>query len=97
MLPLFADFLLQLGTQGIDRAGTVAPGVRTAGVEDRAAIDEIAGIALVRVHCRIEGVLQQPSMTLIAVLGSQRVDTAQITSFISDGSMSSSTTMTKRP
>src|SRR4029077_4631724 len=43
------------------------------------------------------GVLQQPSIMLMAVLGSQRVETAQRTSPKLDGSISSSTTTTKRP
>ena len=96
-MPFLGDLLFELGAERVDRRKTIAPGVGAAGIENRPAVDEIAGVALVGCIAGSSGVLQQPSMMLMAVLGSQRVDTAQITSFISDGSMSSSTTMTKRP
>src|SRR4029453_9106566 len=51
---LFADRTLEFRTQGIDRRKAVAPCIRPAGIDDSTAIDEVAGIALVRVHRRIE-------------------------------------------
>src|SRR4030095_8404520 len=55
LAPLFADRTAQLRAERVDRRKTVTPGVRTAGVENRAAVDEVAGVALVRMHRRIEG------------------------------------------
>src|SRR5258706_2962269 len=52
--PLFADLACQFGTERVDRRKAIAPRVGAAGVENRPAVDEIAGIALIGMHSRIE-------------------------------------------
>src|SRR5258706_6992226 len=52
--PLFADLACQFRTERVDWRKAVAPRVGAAGVENRPAVDEIAGIALIGMHRRIE-------------------------------------------
>src|SRR5258706_13132302 len=52
--PLFADLACQFRTERVDRRKAIAPRVGAAGVENRAAVDEIAGIALIGMHRRIK-------------------------------------------
>ena len=53
-MPFFGHFLLEFGAERIDWRKAVAPGVGAAGVENRPAVDEVAGVALVGMHGRIE-------------------------------------------
>ena len=53
-MPFLGDLLFELGAERVDRRKAVAPGVGAASIENRPAVDEIAGVALVGVHRRIE-------------------------------------------
>ena len=54
-MPFLGDRLFEFGAERVDRRKSIAPGVGAAGIENRPAVDEIAGVALIRVHRRIEG------------------------------------------
>src|SRR5262245_49322340 len=54
LFPFLAYFLLEPGAQGVDRRKAVAPGIGSAGIQYGAAVDEVAGVALIGMHGRIE-------------------------------------------